>query len=292
MGLLSSTIWRRTKNVSGRLPSTPIIRTRTVHRWKRSRNDLAACRQICNSRHVNGSPITGEKSAHKRRPLGCLAKGLPVAAILSFLFAMALGPMPNGHVRAPENTTMQMARQIALAMFQYSVDHDGKYPDGKSSTEVFQKLIDGNYVSDPAVFYVPLAGKAKPEASSKILKPENVSWDVTGNLDGSTPDQIPVVFLTCFRVSYVPGGSAISLVKPYPRFGMENLHPGFWDLIAGRDIQWFGDAGIAVAYKSNSARFTRAQFSQDGTAVIPTFVSPDFKPNGTIYRQLTPEGSL
>jgi hypothetical protein len=117
---------------------------------------------------VNGSPITGEKSAHKCRPLGCVAKGLLVAAILSLLFVMALGPMPNGHVRAPENTTMQMARQIAVAMFQYSVDHDGKYPDGKSSTEVFQKLIDGNYVSDPAVFYVPLDGKAKPEASSKI----------------------------------------------------------------------------------------------------------------------------
>jgi hypothetical protein len=257
-----------------------------------SRNDLAASRQVCDSRLVNAPPIRVEKSAQKRRPFGCLFKGLLVAVILSLFFGMALGPMPNGLVKAPESTTMQMARQIALAMFQYSVDHDGKYPDGKSSTEVFQKLIDGKYVSEPDVFYVPLAGKTRPEASSKILSPENVSWDVTGNLDGSTPDQIPVVFLTGFRMSYVPGGSAISLAKPYPRFGMENLHPGFWDLIAGRDIQWFGDAGIAVAYKSNSARFTRAQFSQDGTAVIPTFVSPDFKPNGTIYRQLTPEGSL
>ena len=107
-------------------------------------------------------------------------------------------------------------------------------PTANLLREVFQKLIDGNYVSDPDVFYVPLAGKIKPEAFSKILKPENVSWDVTGNVDGSTPDQIPVVFLTCFRVTYVPGGSAISMVKPYPRFGMENLHPGFWDLIAGR----------------------------------------------------------
>jgi hypothetical protein len=80
---------------------------------------------------------------------------------------------------------MQQGRQIGQMMFSYSTDNfqnSNAYPDGKSSTEVFQKLLDGNYAADPAIFYVPLPGKVKPIAGQK-LKPENVCWDVTSGVD-------------------------------------------------------------------------------------------------------------
>ena len=82
---------------------------------------------------------------------------------------------------------MQIARSINLMLFAYSNDNNQNYPDGKSSTEVFQKLLDGGYATDPAIFYVPLPGKVKPVAGQK-LKPENVCFDVPCPVEGSDPD--------------------------------------------------------------------------------------------------------
>ena len=42
---------------------------------------------------------------------------------------------------AVQSSIMQTSRTIALALHQYAADHNGRYPDGKSSTEVFQKLM-------------------------------------------------------------------------------------------------------------------------------------------------------
>jgi hypothetical protein len=75
-----------------------------------------------------------------------------------------------------ESGAMQATRTIALAMFQYANDNDKQYPDGKSSTELFQKLMDGNYITDPAVFFVPLPGKIRAAMGAK-LKPVNVTYD-------------------------------------------------------------------------------------------------------------------
>ena len=58
---------------------------------------------------------------------------------------IAIGPITNGIHKAKEAASMQMARAIGLAMFAYASDHNGAYPDGKTSTEVFQKLIDEKY---------------------------------------------------------------------------------------------------------------------------------------------------
>ena len=85
-------------------------------------------------------------------------------------------------------------------MVSYAADHDGKFPDGNTSTEVFQKLIDENYGNDPTIFYIPLPGKTKPLAGQK-LKPENVCWDVTSGLDQNSPDELPVIFMTGYLVS-------------------------------------------------------------------------------------------
>lgn len=165
-------------------------------------------------------------------------------------------------------------------MFQYANDHDGKYPDGNSSTEIFQKLIADGYISDLDIFYIPLAGKTKPVPGQK-LKPENICWDVTSGLDFNSPDELPVVFLTGYRVNYVPGGSAIPLVKPYPRFGWVDSNQTWFDWLLGRQtIHYDSSGGIAVTYKSNSAKFMKLNTTANTDGSVPDFIPPDFKPDG------------
>jgi hypothetical protein len=188
---------------------------------------------------------------------------------------------------------VQQARFINLLMFMYSTDHDGKYPEGNSSTEIFQKLLDEKYASDPAIFYLPYAGKTKGIAGKK-LKPENVCWDVTCCLDSNSSDFLPVVFMTGYKVTYVPGGSAVPLVKPFPRFGWEE-HPNqtFFGWLMGRPTgHYAGTGGLAVLYKANNASFRKLETSSNSDGIVPHFISPDFKPDGKTYRQLTPDGPL
>lgn len=181
-------------------------------------------------------------------------------------------------------------REIVLAMNAYARDHQGAYPAGKSSTEIFQQLLDGQYVRDPSLFYIPCDGKTPP-LPGRALQPANVSWDVTSGLDAASSDLLPLVFSTGFKVAYVPGGAAVALAKARPHFDVGSLTPLQW---------WNGDVlispypdGIAVMYKSNSfMSINLAVTKADPGGVIPHIVPPDFQPDGKTYRQLTPDGAL
>jgi len=193
--------------------------------------------------------------------------------------------MPGGIRYAAHNAWMQQGRQIGMMLFAYSTDNTentNAYPDGRSSTEIFQKLIDGGYCSDPTVFYVLLPGKIKPVAGQK-LKPENVCWDVTGGAPANAPDGLPLVFMTGYKVTYAPGTAAVPLIKPYPPYGESSSWCGwFWH-------QDEGPPGTAVFYKGNNARFSILDTS---SGIILNFVSADFDAKGQTYRQLTPDGPL
>jgi hypothetical protein len=108
----------------------------------------------------------------------------------------------------------------------------------------------------------------KTRAASDKLKPENVSWDTTIPVDSKSPDGLPVVFLTGYKVTYAPGASAAPLFKSY----QDTL------------------SGIAVCYKSNSAQFIKNGKLPDGA--VANFIPPDFDPAGKKFQQLTPEGPL
>jgi hypothetical protein len=181
-----------------------------------------------------------------------------------------------------ESAAMQTTRTLALAMFQYSRDNNA-YPDGKSSTEVFQKLIDENYISDPSIFYIPMPGKTKCLPGSR-LQPQNVAYDVTSGIRMNSSDDLPVVFLTGFRIDYRPGGNARSLVRPFPKFHDVRNAWFSWS------YESFG--GIPVAYMSNNAFFRTGEIGADGMGLVRNVIPPDFKANGQTYRQLTPEGVL
>jgi hypothetical protein len=136
-----------------------------------------------------------------------------------------------------------------------------------------------------------MAGKIKPISGQK-LKPENVSWDVTEGLDVASSDELPLVFLTGYKVNYAPGGEAIPLLKPYPRFEWVDAHQTFFDWLLGRPAIHYFDPGIVVYYKGNNAMFIKLKPLPNGEESIPNFISPDFKPDGKTYRQLTPDGML
>jgi len=162
-------------------------------------------------------------------------------------------------------TRLQNAHVIAVMLFCYASDHGNNYPTGKSSTEVFQKLIDGNYCSDPSIFYFEAPGKKMP--ASKTLKPENVCWDITIPVKSDDPDDVPLVFSTGYRLAYLPSGKATPLKEsgiPLP--------------------------GLFVAYKSNSTRYMKEDSLPDH--IVENVIDPTFNSKGKKYQQLTPDGPL
>ena len=207
-------------------------------------------------------PTTSRFKESLKRPL----QWIIVIFIILVLVGISLGPIHHGRGGEPKYFCMQACRTIGLAMFAFAQDHDGKYPTGKSSTEVFQKLIDENYIYDPGIFFSPqLQINGKTKATSKILKPENVCWDVTVPIDDKSPDDLPVIFSTGFRVEYKPEGRALPLKTNHLN-------------------------GITVTYHSISAQFRIDDGQSD--QIVTNFISSKFVSDGKTYQQLTPDGPL
>jgi hypothetical protein len=200
-----------------------------------------------------------------------------VVIFLVFLVGL-LEPSREGPRYVKQSAAMQTSRNIGLCLSQYAADHHGRYPDGKTSTEVFQQLIDQKYVIDPEIFYVryiTISGKVKPQ--DHHLKAENVCFDVTCCVDSSSPDDLPIVFLTGFKVNYQAGAKAIPTDPP--DVDVKRTWSQWWN---GTDD--YHPKGIAVSDKGNSARWIKA----DENGSVPNFIPDDFDSKGKMYRQLTP----
>ena len=181
---------------------------------------------------------------------------------------------------------MESTRVIAVALGQYAAAHGGKYPEGVSSTEVFQKLLDGKYVTDPATFYLFMPGKAEPTGSH--LLPQNVCYDVTAGVDAASSESLPVVFVTGFRLHYQPNGQAISLTRPFPAYAYSADAWMKW--LTGGELE--AVSGLPVAMKDGEARLRPGQVGPDGFGFVPSVLPPDFDRRTDAYRQLTPDGKL
>ncbi len=218
-----------------------------------------------------GAPLPPTPEVGAKKGLSGWLIALIIVAGLSILClpcccGVALGPITNGIKKAKQSASVQQVRAIELAMATYATDHNGAYPDGTTSTEVFQKLIDGNYVTDPGLFYSAMPGKTK--ATSTKLTAENVSFDVTSGVTTTSPDDLPVIFCTGYTVTYSGGAAAVrdsSTETPFPGPGK-------------------GNGGLAVAYKSGSARF----FLLGTGGSVENFTPSDFDAGGKTYVQLKP----
>jgi hypothetical protein len=206
-----------------------------------------------------------------------------IIILASILFSTWCRADTNAPPVKLSDTTLHKCQTIALAMFQYAHDHAGNYPDGSSSTEVFQKLADENYLTVPDFYYVPLPGK-KHQQPAERLKPENVSFDVTAGANLNDSVELPLVFLTGYKVTYQPGGKAVSLTAPCPPFQIVTLR--------GLEPNYGTGAVQIVAYADLSMTTKMLESGADGHDYVRNFIGKDFDAHGQVYRQLTPDGVL
>ena len=212
--------------------------------------------------------------------------GIPI--LILFGFFRVLGPVAPGNVYTTHGMWMGKVGELGYAMLVYAANNYNNgyaFPDGNSSTEVFQKLLDKGYVTDPRMFYVPMVGKIKPAPDQKRLKPENVCFDVTSGAEQGDSGSLPLVFLTGYRMNYAPGGAVVPIVKPYPPYL--------------RDDSWFfyrdSDPLFVVYFKGNLTVVARPQaevLEPSEGYPMEHLVPADFDAHGKTYRQLTPDGVL
>lgn len=209
---------------------------------------------------------------------------LLLAGLLDDIFT----PYENNIGRAVREMSSARVRFIGTAMYQYSLDHNGEFPTGKSSTEVFQKLIDGHYVSNPNYFFLyrGYGSLIKTEPTSNTLKPENVCFDVTVPIRADSPKGLPVVFVTGYKITYEPGADAVflstySLMRSTTAVAyMDDRHP------SALSIMWSGRFNVL---------YYHLEYKRVGSEVVhvaPHFIPSDFDPKDQKYQQLTPDGPL
>jgi prepilin-type N-terminal cleavage/methylation domain-containing protein len=226
--------------------------------------------------------------AARRSPLGgfTLVELLVVIGIIAILAGVALGPITHGLETAKESAGMQTARTIALAEFQYQTDN-AAYPAGATSGAVAADLVTGGYITDVSIFakdkahaYTGLTTTAAA-ISGGLDDYSTICWDfmagsaATTGLTTSDPDGLPIIFSTGQSIS-VP--ATYSAATPIPMVPANNP---------------FGNNGMAVCFKSNSASFLKA-INNNGAYDVQTSVNnalfgPSFATGGSTYTQIKPE---
>ncbi len=191
--------------------------------------------------------------------------------LLAYLFIYPV--FKHATEKAVASSGMQCTATIEHALFDYSYEHPEEFAKAKSSTEVFQNLIDEKYVDDAAIFHYPLPGKIRPAHDAKKLLPENVGFDITYPFTDQTPEETPIVYLSGYAITYQAGAKAVPIkVPPSWTAWWEGQHPPY----------------ILVCTKFGKVSLLQADL--DGS--IPNFIPADFDPKGKTYRQLTPDGEL
>jgi prepilin-type N-terminal cleavage/methylation domain-containing protein len=182
-----------------------------------------------------------------------LVELLVVIGIIAILAGVALGPITAGIKKGQQSAGVQNARSLALADFQYSNDNSQTYASGATAAVVAQALISGNYISDPSIFFLAGSSQTKYTGTSGITT-SNVSWDfgcqtasTAGALNANTPDEAPLLCSTS-KGSYTFSATAATACT---LTGLDTAAP-------------FGQAGVALCQKSNSAKFILATTPSSG----------------------------
>jgi len=161
-----------------------------------------------------------------------------------------------------EMTNVSLLLESLLA---YAKSHNGLFPSGSSSTEVFQKLIDDGDMTSRAVYF-DLPGKREPTGNK--IKSENVCFDFTRGTDAKSPEWVPIVFPTGYRVDYETGEAI--------RLSTNSSHAEAWK----------------IAYRDNTVVYPLVSwhyFWKTPLAQIQIMPErPPTKVGATLYQQLTP----
>jgi hypothetical protein len=201
------------------------------------------------------------------------------AGIILVFAAVAIGPILGYLEKARIDRGVESAHTISTLLSQYATDNNGIYPIGEGTPAagkaegIALNLLQNNYTPDATVFAVgatvAYGGKA---ADFSDLTASNMSWDFTAGATATTgitstdPDLLPTVYTTGETVTYTTAGTGFDLP------------------LSGNGP--FGNKGVVVAYKNNSAVFLKGMLSGT-TAECPWFISKEFKSAGT-YTQIRP----
>lgn len=171
-----------------------------------------------------------------------------------------------------------MARE---ALRSYATKHEGKFPDGMSSTEVFQKLVDDGDI-DASYLYFPMPGKEP--ATSRKLMPKNVCLDVTRGANGASPSWLPVVFSSGYRIDFKTGIAT----RVSPKYSVD-----YSARLATKYNYWFpNDEPLTVAYADGQTKmFPSTSYYVFFRKEVSSFeIMPQRPQNANVsgYRQLTP----
>jgi prepilin-type N-terminal cleavage/methylation domain-containing protein len=214
-----------------------------------------------------------------------LVELLVVIGIIAILAGVALGPITRGIKQAQESTSMQTCRQIGLMEFAYSNDNSQVYPFATDKSEtVANLLLNGNYASDPGVFYIASTpNSTKPSAAT-----------------GGVYNQVTA--FCCFDFVYYNGTTPSGLTSTAgDSTPLCEGTGGTWSIPATVGANGvsasldttktaFAADGIPVTYKSNSAVFLKCAANGAGTAlsiqpIIPASYSDALGPK---YVLITP----
>lgn len=133
----------------------------------------------------------------------------------------------GGKISRRGNITISItnARNIVLALRQYSLDHGGRYPDSqlrdpKSANEVFRVLFKEGITDDELIFGSPVSpfkpdGRigSKPDFA-RALEPGENHWAMTPGLEDSAGGSIPLIYENPAVASWPPKWNADIKGKP------------------------------------------------------------------------------
>ena len=231
-------------------------------------------------------PAPSKFRKYLRRGLLALFRTFYIALFL-FILVGIFGPRTGTIKSAQTSSCMFTLKVLMSALRQYALDHDGRYPTGRSSTEAFQKLLDENYVSDPGIFLGGFPRPMKIRGKQLKLEPEDVGYDLTVPLDIHSPDDVPVIFLTGYRITYAPHADAIP-VSPLVIDRTPNMAVAYQNQWGDRMPWVYVKPTRLFDYKRE--RDHEDQVLSDGT--ISRFIPSTFAAKDHFYQQLTPYGPI
>ena len=188
-----------------------------------------------------------------------LVELLVVIGIIAILAGVALGPITSGIKKGQQSAGIQTARTIALSEFQYANDNNQVYPFGTDAGKIANLLVAGGYIQDPGIFII--SGSANETKYTGTATPPNyqktnVSWDfgqtsTTAGLTPNAPDETPLVVST----TGIDWSANLSAAGPVTFTITSSASP-------------FGLNGVAVCFKSNSAKFIIASTTIPGQVTL------------------------
>jgi hypothetical protein len=142
-----------------------------------------------------------------------------VGLVLAGLFVPAIN-CPGEQARMMQASSN--ARQIIITLKNYAGDHNGRYPEGKTSNEVFRELFKAGLLEDERAFtawlspYEPDNNIGEAPNYEEALKPGENHWAMTRGLNDSSLGEAPLIFENPAVASWPPSWNANAVEKKEP----------------------------------------------------------------------------